>query len=97
MRAAKDPLACSGGGSACTAQLPLVGSRAGVPGQAGSQQGLLLYLTPFWGMGYTSSKRSPVGASQLLHTFLRSEAGSDRASSDPTRPVEGGRAAAWHD
>lgn len=38
-----------------------------------------------------------MGASQLLHTFLRSEAGSDRAGSDPARLVKGGQAAAWHD
>lgn len=45
------------------------GARAGVPRNAGSQQGMLLHLIPFWAMGYTSSKRSLVDASQLLHTF----------------------------
>lgn len=72
------------------------GARAQAPRNEGSPQGMLLHLTPFGGMGYTSSKRSLVDASQLLHTFPPSEAVSDRASSDPTRPVKGGWAAAWH-
>lgn len=55
------------------------GTRAGVPRNAGSQQGLLLHLTPFWGMGYTTGKRSPGDAPQLLPTFPHSEAGCDRA------------------
>lgn len=67
------PACCSRQGAAHGVQLPpTAGGRAGAPQNAGSEQEMLLRLTPFWGTGNTTSKRSPANACQPLPALPRS-------------------------
>lgn len=98
-RAGRDPLAAAVGEQPGGPAASDSGERGGrAPPNAGSGQGTLLRLIPFWGTGDTTSKRSPANASQPLplhpSPFL-SRDGQPGSAPGHAGAREGGQAA-WH-